>query len=111
VFNEDLVDDVVEINKIEDEDPSIHTNPMTKTRVQKKRKKTSIVWTHFDELPSKDPNDTRIWAKCKFCDHKYIANSSHGTGNLQKHMKNCGGEKLSMISNNCSYLVVKEICQ
>jgi hypothetical protein len=28
----------------------------------------------------------------KFCDHKYIANSSHGTGNLQKHMKNCGGK-------------------
>jgi hypothetical protein len=92
VFNEDSVDDVVEINIIEDEDPSIHTNPMKKTRVQKKRKKTSIVWTHFDEVPSKDPNGTRIWENCKFCDHKYIANSSHGNEILQKHMKNCGGK-------------------
>jgi hypothetical protein len=82
VFNEDLVDDAVKINIIEDEDPSIHTNLMTKTRVQKKCKKTSIVWTHFDELPSKDPNSARIWVKCKFYDHKYIANSSHGTENL-----------------------------
>ena len=77
MFNEDAADDVVEINTIEDEVPSIHTSSVTKTRVQKKRKKTSIVWTHFDELSSKDPNDTRIWAKCKFCDHKYIPNSSH----------------------------------
>ena len=92
MFNEDSVDEVVEINIIEDEDHSIPTNPMTKTRVQKKRKKTSIVLTHFDEVHSKDPNDKRIWAKCKFCDHKYVANSSHGTGNLQKHMKNCGGK-------------------
>jgi hypothetical protein len=43
VFNEDSVDDVVEINTIEDEDLSIHMNPMKKTRVQKKYKKTSIV--------------------------------------------------------------------
>jgi hypothetical protein len=94
VFNEDSADELVEINTIEHENPFIHTNPnpMTKTRVQKKHKKTSIVWTHFDEIPSKDPNDKRIWAQCKFCDHKYIANSSHGTGNLQKHMKNCGGK-------------------
>jgi hypothetical protein len=92
VFNEDSADELVEINTIEDENPSIHTNSMTKTMVQKKRKKTSIVWTHFDELPSKDPNDKRIWAKCKFCDHKYIANGLHGTGNLQKHMKNCRGK-------------------
>jgi len=67
-------------------------NPMTTKKVQKKRRKTSTVWTHFDELPSTDPNDKRIWAKCKFCDHKYIANSSHGTENLQKHMKVCGGK-------------------
>jgi len=93
VINEDLVvfDDVVEINTMED--PSIHTNPpMTKKKVQKKRKKTSTIWTHFDELPSTNPNDTRIWAKYKFCDHKYIANSSHGIENLQKHMKVCGGK-------------------
>jgi hypothetical protein len=55
VFNEDSGDELVEINTIEDENPSIHMNPnpMTKSRVQKKRKKTSIVWTHFDEVPSK----------------------------------------------------------
>jgi hypothetical protein len=46
----------------------------------------------------------------KFCDHKYIANSSHGTGNLQKHMKVCGG-KLIKIFSKCSYLEIKEICQ
>jgi hypothetical protein len=92
VINKDSVvfdDDVVEINTMEDH--SIHTNPMTKKWVQKKCRKTSIIWTHFDELPSTDSNDTRIWTKYKFCDHKYIANSSHGTGNLEKHMKVCGG--------------------
>jgi hypothetical protein len=92
VINEDLVvfhDDVVEIDTMED--PSIQMNPMTtKKKVQKKHRMTSTVWTHFDELTFIDPNDTRIWAKCKFCDHKYIANNSHGTGNLQKHMKVCG---------------------
>jgi hypothetical protein len=93
VINENSVvfdDDVVEIDTMEDS--SVHTNMMTTKKVQKKRRKTSTVWTHFDELPSTDPNDKRIWAKCKFCDHKYIANSSHGTGNLQKHMKVCGGK-------------------
>jgi phage terminase large subunit-like protein len=60
VFNEDSVDDVVEINTIEEKDPSIHTNLMTKTKVQKKRKKTSIVQTYFDEFLSKNPNDARI---------------------------------------------------
>jgi hypothetical protein len=93
VINEDSVvfdDDVVEIDTMED--PSIHTNPMTTKKVQKKRRKTSTVWTHFDELLSTNPNDKRIWAKCKFCEHKYIVNSSHGTGNLHKHMKVCGGK-------------------
>jgi hypothetical protein len=61
VINEDSVtfdDDVVEIDTMDD--PSIHTNPMTTKKVQKKRRKTLTVWTHFDELPSTDPNDTRI---------------------------------------------------
>jgi hypothetical protein len=61
VINEDSIifdDNVVEIDTMED--PSIHTNPMTKKRFQKKRRNTSTVWTHFDELPSTDPNDTRI---------------------------------------------------
>jgi len=49
---------VVEIDTMED--PSIHTNPMTKKRVQKKRRNTSTVWTYFDELLSTNPNDTRI---------------------------------------------------
>jgi hypothetical protein len=45
VFNKDSGDELVEINTIDDENPFINTNPnpMTKTRVQKKRKKTSIV--------------------------------------------------------------------
>jgi hypothetical protein len=61
VVNEDLIvfdDDMVEINTMED--PFIHTNPMMKKKVQKKRMKISTVWTHFNELPSTDPNDTRI---------------------------------------------------
>jgi hypothetical protein len=64
VINEDSVvfdDDVVEIDTMED--PSVHTNLMTTKKVQKKRRKTSTVWTHFDELSSTDPNDKRIWAK------------------------------------------------
>jgi hypothetical protein len=61
VINEDSVvfdNDVIEIDTMED--PSIHTNPMTKKRVQKKRRNTSTVWTYFDELLSTNPNDTRI---------------------------------------------------
>ena len=90
MFNEYSVNDVVEINTIKD--LSVYMNPMTQKRVQKKHKKNLTIWIYFDELPSKDPNDARIWEKCKFCDHKYIANSSHGTGNLQKHIKVCGGK-------------------
>jgi hypothetical protein len=93
VINEDSVvfdDNVVEIDTMKD--LSIHTNSTTTKKVQKKRRKTSTVWTHFNELPFTDTNDTMIWAKCKFCDHKYIANSSHGTENLQKHKKVCEGE-------------------
>jgi hypothetical protein len=50
-INKDSVvfdDDVVEIDTRED--PSIHTNQMTTKKVQKKRRKTSTVWTHFDEV-------------------------------------------------------------
>jgi hypothetical protein len=50
VVNEDSVvfdDDVVEIDM---EDPSVHMNLMTTKKVQKKRRKASTVWTHFDEL-------------------------------------------------------------
>jgi hypothetical protein len=60
VFNEDSINDVVEINTIKDEDPSIHMNPVTEKKVQKKRKNTLIVWTHFDKFSFKDPNDARI---------------------------------------------------
>lgn len=101
MINEDSVifdNDVVEIDTMEDS--SIHTNPITTKKVPKKRRKTSTVWTHFDEVPSTYSNDTRIWAKCKFCDHKYIANSSHGTENQQKHMKVCGGKTNHDIQQN-----------
>ena len=52
--------------------------------------KTSIVWTYFEEIPQLDPTNPTIWAKCKFCSVKYVANSSHGTRNLKRHIDVCG---------------------
>jgi hypothetical protein len=50
-------------------------------------------------------------AKYKFCDHKYVDNSTHGTGNLEWHMKVCEGRngqdiQQLLLSTNRGFLLV-----
>lgn len=57
---------------------------------KRQRKLTSAVWDHFvmiDELDSSG----KMQCKCIKCGVKYIAESSHGTGNMNRHIKNCKG--------------------
>ncbi|KAK9148767.1 hypothetical protein Scep_007524 [Stephania cephalantha] len=48
------------------------------TKLQRKRKKTSHVWRHFEELPK--GIDGRKMAKCKYCKLEYIHDSKFDTG-------------------------------
>ncbi|KAL2936295.1 putative AC9 transposase [Bienertia sinuspersici] len=66
--------------------PNLSGNPL-----KRQRKLTSSVWDHFvmiDELDSLG----RMQSKCMKCDAKYIAESSHGTGNMLRHIRSCKGK-------------------
>ena len=56
-------------------------------KAKRKRRTTSIVWSHFDKLPLSE--DKRIRAKCKECGSVYLADSKNGTGNMRRHMISC----------------------
>ncbi|KMT04878.1 hypothetical protein BVRB_7g170450 [Beta vulgaris subsp. vulgaris] len=55
------------------------------------RKLTSDVWGHFDMIDELDIHGN-IQCKCIKCGTKYIAESSHGTGNMRRHIKSCKGK-------------------
>jgi hypothetical protein len=57
----------------------------------KKRRRTSVVWQFFNIVPNVDPEDPKVWAKCKVCGNKFKARSSFGTENLRKHVQACPG--------------------
>lgn len=59
--------------------------------VKRQRKLTSTVWDGFEMIDELDLNGN-IQCKCKKCGVKYIAESSHGTGNLRRHLKSCKGK-------------------
>ncbi|KMT08905.1 hypothetical protein BVRB_6g136250 [Beta vulgaris subsp. vulgaris] len=60
--------------------------PMKHTKRQ--RRLTSNVWVHFEFL--EEPNEHgNLVCKCKKCGQIYNADSSIGTGNLRRHLKNC----------------------
>ncbi|GMN48589.1 hypothetical protein TIFTF001_017777 [Ficus carica] len=56
-------------------------------KAKRKRRTTSIVWSHFDKLPLSE--DKRLRAKCKECGSVYLANSKNGTGSMRRHMISC----------------------
>ncbi|CAH1412223.1 unnamed protein product [Lactuca virosa] len=63
--------------------PNLSGNP-----VKRQRKLTSPVWKHFEMIDELDENGN-IQCKCKKCGTKYIAKSSHGTGNMLRHARSC----------------------
>ncbi|GMN31969.1 hypothetical protein TIFTF001_041666 [Ficus carica] len=69
----------------EEELEVISEDPTNKAK--RKRRTTSIVWSHFDKLPLTE--DKRLRAKCKECGSVYLADSKNGTGTLRRHMLSC----------------------
>lgn len=64
--------------------PNLSGNPP----VKRKRKLTSRVWKSFEILKESDSKGNML-CKCKKCGTTYIAESSHGTGNLLRHKRAC----------------------
>ncbi|KAK3205135.1 hypothetical protein Dsin_019181 [Dipteronia sinensis] len=53
----------------------------------RKRKETSKVWKVFMKLPR--GKDGRLRCKCKGCSKTYLCESTHGIGNMIRHMESC----------------------
>ena len=51
------------------------------------RRRTSIVWSFFELLPTKD--EEKPICKCKKCGKEYIAVGAYGTGNLKLYLDVC----------------------
>ncbi|KAL4564394.1 hypothetical protein LXL04_028458 [Taraxacum kok-saghyz] len=64
--------------------------PNTGIAKKRQRKLTSPVWEYFKILNDIDENGNLV-CLCNRCGVKYIAESSHGTGNMLRHGKNCKG--------------------
>ena len=59
---------------------------------KRKRQLKSKWWQYFEMLPAK--NNEPLRCKCKSCGVTYRADSSMGTGNLQRHvLKQCPRQK------------------
>lgn len=72
-------------------DASKHKPVLSGNLGKRQRKLTSTVWEDFEMIDELDINGN-IQCKCKKCGVKYIAESSHGTGNLRRHLKSCKGK-------------------
>lgn len=59
--------------------------------LKRQRKLTSPVWDNFTIIDELDVNGN-IQCQCNRCGSKYVAESSHGTGNLIRHAKTCKGK-------------------
>ncbi|KAL6540731.1 hypothetical protein OROMI_024614 [Orobanche minor] len=57
---------------------------------KRQRKLTSPVWEYFKILDDTDENGNLV-CLCNRCGVKYIAESSHGTGNMLRHGRTCKG--------------------
>jgi hypothetical protein len=49
----------------------------------------SQVWQHFEKVFKEINGEQVRFAKCNICSIEIGARSSHGTGHLRKHIKNC----------------------
>ena len=75
--------------------PSLRVNSKSKfkkpKRVSRKNKKekhhTSTIWTEFVKLPIDEEGLSK--ATCQWCGKIFLANSHHGTSNLQHHLLKC----------------------
>ena len=64
--------------------------PNTGITKRRQRKLTSPVWDYFTILDDIDANGNLV-CLCNRYGVKYIAESSHGTGNMLRHGKSCKG--------------------
>jgi uncharacterized Zn finger protein len=87
VLDDDIVrdfeDDVVELTTIEEYDFLC----VEKEKKGHKRRRTSAVWEHFDDICGKEGEKLKV--KCKLCGTVYLAPSTYGTGNLKRHIDSC----------------------
>ncbi|KAF6144796.1 hypothetical protein GIB67_016870 [Kingdonia uniflora] len=67
-------------------DESVGTGTLAKKSGNRKRKLTSHVWHFFEIFVGKNKKER---AKCKKCGAIYLSISSHGIGNLSRHLKTC----------------------
>ncbi|GMN65258.1 hypothetical protein TIFTF001_034326 [Ficus carica] len=56
-------------------------------KAKRKRRTTSIVWSHFDKLLLSE--DKRLRAKCKECGFVYLADSKNEIGSMRRYMISC----------------------
>jgi hypothetical protein len=78
----DFDNDVVGLTTIEDE--SICAG---KDKKGHKRKRTSVVWQHFDAI--RGTEGEKLKEKCKLCGTIYLAPITFGTRNLKRHLDTC----------------------
>jgi hypothetical protein len=95
-------DDVVELTTTEDEFVCAG-----KDKKGHKRRRTSVVWQHFDVI--RGTEGEKLKAKCKLCGTIYLAPSTYANGNLKRHLDTCQRETLVMLGR-CSYLEVRNLC-
>ena len=87
--------DVVIMDTSTNPSPSLWVNSKSKfkkpKRVSRKNKKekhhTSTIWTEFVKLPIDEEGLSK--ATCQWCGKSFLANSHHGTSNLQHHLLKC----------------------
>ena len=77
----------VEIITEEEVDDLEDVTVLMEGQKKKRRRKTSLVWPHF-EMVSPGP-DKKPRCKCKRCGLVYLVPSNYGTGNLKRHLENC----------------------
>ncbi|KAG5252615.1 zinc finger BED domain-containing protein [Salix suchowensis] len=67
-----------------------------------KHRKISSVWDTFDKHQEENGE---VWATCKHCKKKYRAESTKGTSNFHKHLRNCSSNKQGKTEQNPLILV------
>ncbi|KAJ4970007.1 hypothetical protein NE237_003106 [Protea cynaroides] len=65
----------------------------------RKKKKASVVWKEFIEIPKEKNQNGRQRAKCRACGTIYLADPDiNGTGSLRRHLKICPKRKNKDVS-------------
>ncbi|KAK2645950.1 hypothetical protein Ddye_021145 [Dipteronia dyeriana] len=64
---------------------NIRSNTPTESGQDRKRKRTSAVWSSFVIVEKNAQGKEHC--KCKYCRKQYICEGTHGTGNMKRHIK------------------------